>query len=104
MIIGFLLIPTLAFSQADSAVNTFSDNGVNLNFTLTLLGKVTYDRVKAEQGDKIAEEIINLWLFDYSNHYAKEDAENMNQKLDKLSSADKKKVLDLLNECTLGLC
>lgn len=100
----FLLVPALAFSQADFAVDTFSEGGVNLIITLTPLGKVTYDRVKAEQGDRIVEEMINLWLFDYANHYAKEDADEMNKRLNTLSLANKKKVLDLLDDCTLGIC
>jgi hypothetical protein len=72
--------------------------------TLTPLGKVTYDRVKAEQGDRIAEEVINLWLLDHARHYAKEDAEDMNSRLDKLSATDKQKVLDQLNLCEQGSC
>ena len=105
MIMGFLLIPTLAFSQADFlSVDTFSDAGSTIIITLTPLGKVTYDRVKAEQGDRIAEEKINLWLLDYARHYAKEDAENMNQRLKSLSLADKQKVMDQLNLCEQGSC
>lgn len=97
----FLLVPTIAFSKA---VENFSDVGLNVSFVWSQSAKITYEKVKAELGDIALEGMIEGWLQKHANRYKKNEALKIGDRLDILSPADKKKVMDQLSLCETGQC